>query len=602
MYQLEPALLMCDFNFEMIMAVVTPLGTSNQVDVIGHFRSKNDFGGMIWHSEDEWSHPHLRYRTEKDFSNVILEYDYTITGSMVPLDEIQGQSLTVINNDGVHYVRLWNYVMGRPLQYWEEAGDVLFPEGRTLGTETGIKGHIKLDFNNLYAGWAQYEWDGEGWSIPPNWYKIDPTTIKEIRWGFVHVSYTGGDRTPLPDSAPFKMIFKNWTVHNAKDIGSPNPRKKHCYRLADGYDDSYNVTPERYIRHFHDLGFRKWINLYIGASHYYDKKGVFDELGNPISTPGEHVPYLYEQKKDPVFNSAFEAWFTDLCKRAAALDFTVVGSYSFESVDAPADWWQYAYDGEPATSGWTPTPHFVTFTNPEVQQYYKKYALGIADIQSAAGLTPCIQAGEPWWWIQGDKPCFYDEYTKNKYRNETGSELPIYTKTDVQGYDKEAIAWLGAQNGLFQQRVRDHIRDKYPQALFTLLIFLPTVDDKMGHMMKNANVPVEHWKNISTTDNLNFIQIEDYDWIIGNDPLHDEAYDYAWNTFKYQCHRTQYFSGFVLNPESITSSLWKRINEALIEGINNEFETYIWAGMQIRRDGWEPPPLIWKTQQVGVLD
>lgn len=142
-YQLQPALLVCDFNFEMIMTIKT-VG-SNQLNIDGNFRTISDFGGLRWKSEDEWGHPAQKYDTVTDFSGVILSYTYSHEGAMMPMDAVSGQSLTVEMTDGtLYHVRMWNYVVDRPVQDWEAGGGILFPAGRTPGNATGSYGHVVI--------------------------------------------------------------------------------------------------------------------------------------------------------------------------------------------------------------------------------------------------------------------------------------------------------------------------------------------------------------------------------------------------------------------------------------------------------------------------
>ncbi len=72
---------------------------------------------------------------------------------------------------------------------------------------------------------------------------------------------------------------------------------------------------------------------------------------------------------------------------------------------------------------------------------------------------------------------------------------------------------------------------------------------------------------------------------------------------RYQAHRAQYFAGFVPGedilhayPGAVLEGLWDRIAEAAIDGINEEMESFIWAGAEIRRDSWTPPPMRWKAK------
>lgn len=591
-YQLKPALLLCDFNFEMIMTIKTH--GENELHIDGNFRTTGDFGGLRWNAEDTWGHPALKYQTEYDFTGVKLSYNYQHSGAIIDLNVVNGMTLTVETVSGeLYYVRLWNYVVHRPLDDWEAGAGVLFPVGRTPGNATGSSGHIVIDFDNLYAGWAAYEWYELAWIPSPSWVKIDPSEIKSLMWGFSPYYFVEDENIPTGRSDEFSVVFSNWTVENARPLGSSTSFEPHFYRLADGFDDIYSATPERFIETFYDLGFREYINMYIGASHYYDKYG---DPNKP--TPEGYVPYQYYVIDDPykdVLNLAFKTYFQDFCERAKAKGYKlVIGSVSLEMVDALEAWWQRTADGEPATSGWTPTPYFVSFTNPDVQAFYRRYVQEIAAIESSAGLVPCIQLGEPWWWNEGVKPCFYDASTKAKFLQEKGRPLPEYYDMWSTSYDMEALQWLQAQNGNFIEIIRDAV----PDAVLTVLFFPPTVVDikRVGEMMRIVNFPVNHWRNTGHTTNLDFFMIEDYDWVIDDDPMHDIVYTFVWEHLKYQWFRTHYFAGFVLNPEPPSSPLWKRIDEALIDGVNNEFHSYIWAGTQVRRDGWLPPPLVWKTK------
>jgi hypothetical protein len=268
------------------------------------------------------------------------------------------------------------------------------------------------------------------------------------------------------------------------------------YRWADGYDDEYSATPRYVVEHFYNLGFRKLINIYIGASHFYDKRGTDEEL------PGEPIPWRYELKPTPVFNQAFEAWWGDFLAWAKHYGFEkIIASISMENVDAPPDWWQMTADGTPATTAWTPTPHLLSFCNPDLQAYYKSYVKALADAQAEAGLPVCVQLGEPWWWwlegTEGKPPCFYDDATRAAYQSQFGCAMPEYLRSDIEDYDQATIDWLRAQNGGFAVMLRDYLRGLYPDAEFTVLFFPPSVldEDRVPAMMRDVNFPVEQWRN-----------------------------------------------------------------------------------------------------------
>src|SRR3546814_19704188 len=67
---------------------------------------------------------------------------------------------------------------------------------------------------------------------------------------------------------------------------------EHRLRIANGYDDSYDVTPARLLRNVLHLGYRKLINHYVGMSHYFrlgwnagEGRFVAQAAGDPLNAP-----------------------------------------------------------------------------------------------------------------------------------------------------------------------------------------------------------------------------------------------------------------------------------------------------------------------------
>jgi len=563
MKQLDPMLMQCEFGRDMISSVT--LDGPNAFTLQGYFRTNGDMASLIYSSADLWSHPDVRYELNGDFRGVRLSYDYEQEGDMMQyIWELNGPQLTVYTTAGIHWIRLERYCsyIG-PVQ------------------NNRWSGHFTINFDDLQGGWWSPQYS--------RLYKIDPVSILKIQWTFPVRGYVKGGYYPIGSSSYFKVKFTNWTVTGARDIGYETLRPNHPYRLADGYDDEYNVVPERYVKHFYMLGFRDIINLYVGASHYYDKE---PEPGFPLD-PYEPNHYSFIQKTDEPLNRASEAWLNSFFRASKQYGYDVVASVSMESVELPHEWRQRQYNGFPALSGWTPATKFCSFCNSEALDFYKRFVMKLADMQHAAGLPVIIQLGEPWWWMQSYRgtlgaPCFYDESTKAKFLQENGYELPIYTSMWEQDFDHNAMEWLRDQIGIFTHALRDHVKSKYPDAQFTVLFFPPTVIDpnRVGPMMQIASFPRDWW----AYPNLDFFQIEDYDWVTEGDPMHEMVYDFPSEELGYPKELTHYFAGFVLNPQPWTGSLtWKRIEQAADDGLDYGMgEVFIWAGAQIKRDGWQP--------------
>lgn len=105
--------------------------------------------------------------------------------------------------------------------------------------------------------------------------------------------------------------------------------------------------------------------------------------------------------------------------------------------------------------------------------------------------------------------------------------------------------------------------------------------------MRIANYPIDYWK----IGNLDFIQIEDYDWVVHANENHPEVFDFSRvGGLKYQPHRTHYFAGFAWSEFNINLTVqWDRIEKAALKGLSvGMLEVFVWAGTQIRRDSWSP--------------
>ncbi|MDP4093482.1 MAG: hypothetical protein Q8920_08985 [Bacillota bacterium] len=585
-YKLEPKYLVTDFNSQMIASTITQ--DQNTFSLQGNFRTNGDLAGMSWEVNDNYSHPAFKYPTNPDFSSVKLRYDYTISGYTQPMNSSQAPSLTIETNDGQTYiVRLWNYVINRPVDNWEAGSGTLFPQNRSSGSASGLKGTIEIDFDNLYAGWAPYTWvpakldkgkviQPAQWKLDPSWKKVPVNKIKKIMWAFVPEGYTGGTKT-LGDSKQFEVYFNNWNVSGNTFLDyEKQALPPTSVRLCDDYDDVYNLTPERIVSEYDKLGYSGMVDFYIGASHYYDKLSGVMKTGYP-------------------FNYAFEKWYADYVKRLKEKDIQLVQSISMENVDAPSDWWQRTWNGKAATTGWTPAPHLLSFTNQNVKSFYKLCILNLANIADKNGMKPVVQLGEPWWWFdestKDQPPCFYDKATKQLFLKEKGYSMHVFKSSHeaLKGYE-DMLYWLRDKNGQFTLFLRDALKQKYPSAQFTVLFFPPSVTDKdrVPAMMSTVNFPKNQWKY----PNLDFFMLEDYDYLIaGQMDKHNSELTFVQKNLGYPSGKIDYISGYVQNKNN--KAVWNNIDQAIKDGFNQNFRnTYVWAYSQIRRDGWIPPAAV----------
>lgn len=551
----DPAYWTVNFPRPMMAAVTTPGGDALNVDLV--FYRKEDLAGLIWESEDRFDHPLLAYETRRDYRGVKLTFRWQSTG-ITPLDAVWGPTLTVEGRDQngqsrAWYVRLWNYASG-----------------------TGEDAVITLDFDNLAGGF-----------ILPD--QADPVWAGDIDRLFISLvppGYDGGVSTgPLTDASGAPAAVTGRVQITDMRVTGPHAEleladtyaKPHALRIANGYDDVFNITPERIIRNMRQLGFRDLAVHYVGMSHYYRL------LWN--ATEGR----FRIDPAPPVLNAAAAAWHADYFARLARMGVKLVLSVSFELLaqDAPWEWAQRAFDGSQALTGWVPPSTLIAPTNAEALQYLKDVFSAFGDLMAAAGLPPVFQIGEPWWWVPetgARVPHFYDAATTALWTAETGLPLPPkhQSATETPTPEQQAyLDWLGGKLGEATQALRDHLKARYPGAEVTILFFTPQVLDQSAPMLESVNYPRTHW----AAPAFDFFQIEDYSHVIaGAWADHKAALDRVTAELGYPAGDYHFFSGFVLNAGD--RAVWRNMASALADARRRGLgERVIWAYPQLVRDG-----------------
>jgi len=475
-----------------------------------------------------------------------------------------------------------------------KAGILHYTPGIPWSTNIVVKywytdaGEYHIDFDQLRQGVSFQD---------PLYAHLPAAGIRRVSFPMVAHFFDPENPVYTGDSQEGRILFTQWEVTGSgRQLGAfPPAVPAHRYRYAEGYDDEYYRNPRRLVQAMYQLGYRECVDFYIGASHFYDKTGKAPGLPSGYT----NACLLPEVGCNPVFLR----WFTDYVTELAALGYhRFILSVAMENLQMPDSWKQLLADGStPGQTGWFPPTCFYSPTNPAVRQYIALISRQLMDIIQAAGLQVLLQLGEPWWWWQefmpgdintpfpGRPPCFYDAYTQSLYTQETGRTMPRWYTSDIdvgKEENRRALVWLKEKLGEYSEFMASLISG-YPGAHYGILFFPPSVIDtrRVPIAMRLANVPWESW----AYPKLDYIQIEDYDWIIHDSPFHQEIFDFAYHFFGYQEHLTEYFSGFVLIGEPAAASpLWQRIDRAARQAISRGMETYIWAGTQIRRDDFSP--------------
>ncbi|QDH84733.1 tail assembly protein [Achromobacter phage vB_AxyP_19-32_Axy24] len=323
-------------------------------------------------------------------------------------------------------------------------------------------------------------------------------------------------------------------------------------------------------------------------------------LVSPIKPTRDSYEFVGRLGIDPVNEPEPVNWPTmEYYRRFLRLlherNFKFVNSVAYEILDffMPEEWKQRNWLGLPAQSGWYPPSSFIQPANEAPLDYIAKVQVQILKAGQEIGMVPYFQIGEPWWWDGSynngegkNAPCLYDQRTMDLYKQETGNDVPMPMIKSI--FDPVAdnqwpyIDWLRTKLGDSTNYVRDKVKATFPDAQATLLFFSPQVMSPASDLTFRLNFPMDEW----VYPNYEFVQIEDYDWIIdGRLDLVPQTFTAATELLKYPLEVVHYFIGFTLLPEDAkriwgnTDKAWALAQEAGIKII------YPWSYTQVMRDG-----------------
>lgn len=641
----HPDLFTTLFNFEAI-GVVTSL-SSNSLQVTGHFRTVGDYVGLRFSSKDFWMHDYTKYDTEKNYAGTKFTFEPEVN-DVVKYDDIEQQPACIVRyDDDPYYVTLgflrekegytesfsfdgtialkqkWitpnadlvvDWTKSETVKWIDKDGkeqsrvdtsngtgkfgvdfDMDFVRGKLFTKTGGIPWRAVVTITYEYNTGNKYTLDFdklEQGTHPTDITELSADGIDSITFPVIPTYFKSGTLECTGRSDPFTLKFLNMHTEGGVLNEIPSPMPTNPYRLAEGFDDEYNKNPKRLIEAMKLLGYEGIINLYIGASHFFDKKGDEGYVNEGVTTM-----YLDETVG---INTAFKTWLHSYLKHMKLNGFDeFVTSVAMENLQMPEDWKQRMSDGYAGQTGWTPPTSFYSVNNDDVKTYIDKITCETLDIVVAEGFQPILQLGESWFWWQefapgdvntpfpGRPPCFYDEATMTRFKNDMGYDLPLYPSSDIEmtEQNQEVAKKLQQYLGEYTEFMKG-VAAKYSNSQFTILFFPPSVldVDRVPEFLRIVNAPFEYW----SYPNLDFIQIEDYDWVTREVPAHEDVFAQAWYDMDYDFEHQHYFSGFVLLHE-MAGKEWPLIERAAQQALGRGYrEVFIWAGTQIRRDSWVP--------------
>ncbi|WP_448658899.1 DUF2460 domain-containing protein [Sphingomonas sp. CJ99] len=535
----DPAYWTVNFPRPMMAAVTTTAWDAMRVDCV--FYRRNDLAGLIWEVEDRFDHPLLTYETARDFRRCVLSFRWR-SGGLIPLDAVNGPVLTIEGRDEggaprAWYVRLWNYAEGAP----EDA-------------------RVTLDFAAL-----------EGGFLLPD--EADPVFAGDVDRMFVSLVPPGYDEAggDLPGAVEGWAELSDMRCEGSGAVLAIGEAMvpEHGLSICSGYDDSYNLTPERLLRNALHLGYRGSIVHYVGMSHYPRLEAASGGF--------------YASLAGGAINSPCAAWHRDFAARAMALGYSVIWSLSYELFDAYCwgDWKQRTFDGSPALTGWVPPSTLLSPAHAGAMSYLHAVARAFVGIAVEAGMPVRFQVGEPWWWVfPGDgRPCLYDDAARAAF----GGDPPEIStvRGPLNAAQVALLDQAGAMLAESTAALGAAVRAVAADAELLLLAYLPQVLDPLAPELKRANMPIG-WASPA----FDVLQLEDYDWAaMGNTPLTARGVAAAEARLNYPVERQHYFSGFVLRPED--AGQWAAIDAAAeVARARGVVETFVWALPQVMRDGF----------------
>ncbi len=530
----EPSHWTVDFPRGAMACVVSHAGES-RMTATATFGREGDLVGLIFGTVDQTAHVAHRRTANSDYSRCTLRFRWKSTG-LAPLDTVNGPTLTIEGRDQsgeekAWYVRLWNYATG-----------------------SGTNALIELSFDALKAGFE----------ITPDSEQVDVRDISRMFISLVPPEFMDGSSTRFSHPRVAEVDVSEIECLGSGSVISLNDAvvPEHRMKICTAYDDCYHITPERVIDSLERLGYRDLIDHYVGMSHY----PALD--GNGVADPAETLCLPARR------------WHESFAAIAKARGYEIIWSLSMELLDelCPEHWKQRAWNGEPARTGWVPPSTLLSPAVPEPVDYLGRVAADLVEIGIAAGLSPKIQVGEPWWWVTGDDAiCLYDAAAAAHW---PAAHVPISDIKRVTPEQSDVLDSAGVLLSSATDAIIAAARSRANDLQSHLLAYLPSILRTDAPELQRANLPVG-WSKPS----FDVLQLEDYEWVTaGQTSCRFRALDTARTRLGYELEDCHYLAGFVSAPER--ASDWDAImaaaNAAAIAGYR---EVFLWALPQVLRDG-----------------
>ncbi|MGD0498511.1 MAG: hypothetical protein ABSC23_08740 [Bryobacteraceae bacterium] len=209
----------------------------------------------------------------------------------------------------------------------------------------------------------------------------------------------------------------------------------------------------------------------------------------------------------PRLNRAARDWHSSYFRALKGYGIDVAAAFSMElqhGDPTPQTGIAQQYpDGSPALLN---TPAVQTNFSPASTAFWQQVYLEMADLMSAAGITPYLQFGEVQWWYNAAPSGmpFYDAYTASAFQAEYGRPMAVIPSQNAlpDGFQAEC-AFLPKLIGEFTQAIIGYVRAAHADARFEALYPMDTNDTPLN---KIVNYPTDYW----TPANLTCLKTENF--------------------------------------------------------------------------------------------
>jgi hypothetical protein len=233
---------------------------------------------------------------------------------------------------------------------------------------------------------------------------------------------------------------------------------------------------------------------------------------------GANPLWLTDLQATPRLNRAARDWSLAYFNAMKGYGIDVIASFSTElgngDSSVAAGIGQRYPDNSPVLVN---TPALQTNFSLVSRAYWQEVYLGMAGLQSQAGLVPYLQFGEVQWWYfpETDQDGnaigmpFYDAYTTSTFLAQYGHAMAVILNSSVDPATiPDEAAFLPGLIGQHTAAIRAYVKAAYPACRFEVLYPNDVNDSPIDRIV---NYPTSDW----TPENLTSLKTENFGYTLG---------------------------------------------------------------------------------------